>query len=359
MSSPFVFATCHLGAERALKAEVARDRPDLRPAFGRPGLVTWKATAPEGVPSLLDAVFARVTGFALGPAGSTGEVIEHARALGAKPPLRLHAFPRDAKHPREGDVTDEASLAAAAELRAALLAAAPDLLVDPEALPRQGDPVLDVIVAPGEPHFVGHHVHGPRRSPHAGGRIPVEVPGDAPSRAFRKIEEAIVWSGMAVGAGQIAVEIGSAPGGASLALLRRGLAVTGVDPGAMAPVVLAHPRFRHLRLPVAELRLDDLPPRVDWLILDVNLAPQVALHAARALVAARRRSLRGVFFTLKLNDWSLAERVPDLLRRVEAMGLAQVRATQLPSNRQEICVVAAAPGRARGTGGPGRSRRDG
>jgi hypothetical protein len=113
----------------------------------------------------------------------------------------------------------------------------------------------------------------------------------------------------------------------------------------MAPQVLGFEgpsgnRFRHLAVPVGALRRAALPGHVDWLLCDVNLAPQVALHALRRLVAALRRTLVGVLFTLKLNDWAMAAEVPALIERVAGMGLLRVRATQLPSHRQEIVVVA-------------------
>jgi hypothetical protein len=57
-------------------------------------------------------------------------------------------------------------------------------------------------------------------------------------------------------------------------------------------------------------------------------------------VQALRQPPRGLLFTLKMNEWRFAAEIPDLLRRVETMGMVQVRATQLPSNRQEIFVYA-------------------
>jgi hypothetical protein len=43
--------------------------------------------------------------------------------------------------------------------------------------------------------------------------------------------------------------------------------------------------------------------------------------------------------TLKLNETRFAAEVPAFVERVRELGLGDVRATQLPSNRQEICVV--------------------
>jgi len=174
-------------------------------------------------------------------------------------------------------------------------------------------------------------------------------PAEAPSRAWLKLEEALLWSGLPLAKGHVAVEVGSAPGGASFALVARGLTVVGVDPGDMDARVTGGPRFTHLRTTLGDVRVEALPERVDWLLMDVNLAPQVALHQVRRLVALLRlRGLRGVVLTLKMNDAHAWADVPELVERVRAMGLVDVRATQLPSNRHEICVIGkAAPAASR------------
>jgi 23S rRNA (cytidine2498-2'-O)-methyltransferase len=200
-----------------------------------------------------------------------------------------------------------------------------------------------VIVAAREPWLVGVHRHGAGRWP--SGPPDIAVPEEAPSRAFAKIEEAILWAGLGVRAGQVAVEIGSAPGGAALALAHRGVTVWGADPGAMSKAVLAYrhesgARVHHLPLKVGALRWEDLPERVDWLLLDVHLAPQVALHAIQRLMPRLRPTLRGAVLTLKMNDEQIVAEIPALLDRVRALGFGDVRATHLPANRREICVVA-------------------
>lgn len=293
----------------------------------------------------LEAVFARVLGASLGSAADDGAVIDAARGLiGAGGAPVLHVFARDQVRPgtSQADAGDDPVAAAHADaVRARLLAAAPPgTFAAAQDLPQEGAWVLDVITAAEEPLWLGLHVHGPGRSPHPGGRMPLRPPPDAPSRAWLKIEEAIAWSALPLRAGEVAVEIGSAPGGASWSLLERGLRVIGVDPGEMDRRVLAAPAFTHLRLPLGELRREQLPARVDWLLMDVNLAPQVALHGVRRIVSTLRDTLRGVVFTLKLNDWGMAAEVPALLARVAGMGLVDVRATQLSSNRREICVIA-------------------
>jgi 23S rRNA (cytidine2498-2'-O)-methyltransferase len=330
----FAFATCLPGLEPALKLDVARARPELRLSYSRPGLVTFKSTRavpPDDPPG---SVFARVWGRSVGAASDPAAAAMQLAPLGA---TRVHAFAR------EPIDDDRAADPAAASIDPALLAPWQSLgLGGPAAL---GELVADVIVAPapGEPAWLGVHRHDRFRSPHAGGAFPVAVPDDAPSRAYAKIEEAIAWAGLDVAAGQVALEIGAAPGGAALALARRGLEVWAVDTGALAPQVAALPSVHHLAKKVGALRWEELPARIDWLLVDVNLAPQVALHEVGRLMPRLRTSLRGAVFTLKLNDWTFVPELPVLVERIRQMGLPDVRMQHLPSNRREICAVALYP----------------
>jgi len=87
------------------------------------------------------------------------------------------------------------------------------------------------------------------------------LPDDAPSRAWLKVEQALAWAGWDQAdrwIGKSALELGSAPGGISLALVRRGLQVDAVDPAPMNPAVLAEigpggAMVRHLKQPVGQL----------------------------------------------------------------------------------------------------------
>ena len=144
---------------------------------------------------------------------------------------------------------------------------------------------------------------------------------------------------------QIAVELGSSPGGASYALLCRGLTVYGVDPGEMAPIVrdFRGPhgnRFVHLHQPAAEVPRAALPRQYQWLFNDVNLAPMVALRYVERFVALSHGGLRGAVLTLKVNDDGIAAALPRLLERVRKLGGRELRVTQLPSHRSEVVAIA-------------------
>lgn len=334
----FVFATCLPGLEPALKLDLARARPELRLAYSRPGLVTFKsarAVAPDDPPG---SVFAWVWGQSIGPLGGDPADPAIRAQLAAVGASRVHAFFRDLG----GDLGEPPGAADLSGL-AAWQALGPGGPAEP------GELVADVIVSSVagresplliDPGWLGVHRHDHGRSPHPGGAIPVRVPDDAPSRAYAKIEEAIAWAGLGVAPGQVALEIGAAPGGAALALARRGLEVWTVDTGALAPQVAALPSIHHLAKKVGALRWEELPAHIDWLLVDVNLAPQVALHEVRRLMPRLVGTLRGAVLTLKLNDWSFVAELPALVERIRQMGLADVRLRHLPSNRREVCAVA-------------------
>ncbi len=86
MSARFLFAVTQAGAERPLKNEIARDHPELRFAFSRPGFVTFRAARRrrrrQG--ATLDCVFARTWGYSLGKAAWRRRRSACARRLAAR-----------------------------------------------------------------------------------------------------------------------------------------------------------------------------------------------------------------------------------------------------------------------------------
>jgi 23S rRNA (cytidine2498-2'-O)-methyltransferase len=203
----------------------------------------------------------------------------------------------------------------------------------------RGGGVLDVaVIVPGE-WWIGYHfaVSWAQRWP--GGSMPVVFPPHAVSRAYAKLEEALQWSGLPLAAGDECVEIGCAPGGASQALLDRGLFVTGIDPADVDPAVRAHPRFRHLKKRGRDVRRQEFVG-VRWLVADMNIAPEDTLDEVEPIVTHPGVAIRGVVLTLKLSDWRVAERLPELVGRVRGWGYRDVRVRQLTTGGQEVCLVA-------------------
>lgn len=127
-AAPFSFLalTCAVGAERMLKEEQAAQRPELRPAFQRPGLVTFKSPTPLSPLHLrAQSCLARHAGVSLGSAASASAAAQLARGLGLPPhALTLHVFARGEPEPAASHPDARAARAAAVSAaRAAILSA--------------------------------------------------------------------------------------------------------------------------------------------------------------------------------------------------------------------------------------------
>lgn len=355
-ASKFLFVLVQPQATGWLKAEIAREHPELSLAFSRPGLVTFKHRA-EGFTEAFrpKSVFVRHYGFSLGQASTLEQLGPLLLVFTAR--LRLHVYARD-----EGESRPMASPDELRAIRDEILQALPDRFYD-DPNPKSGDTVIDVIVPPPsenrEPWFVGWHRHRAAQSPWPGAVSRLQAPPQAPSRAWCKLEELIHWSSLPLKAGQCAVEIGCAPGGAVLSLLDRGLQVIGIDPGAIEPAVIEHAKtcsgsFTHLACPVGAVKREQLPKHVDWLLCDANLAPTVTLRYLAHWSKQLRPQLRGIIFTLKLNDERMLAQIPKLLARCGELGFGPARGIQLPSHRQEIAVLCT---KATSLGSPGANEQ--
>lgn len=353
----FVFMTCRAGAEAALKQEAANAEPGWRPSFSRPGFLTFKNAGEHAISDRKLAerhwTFAYTQGISLGRlAGDqladlvrqfweNPEVAAIATSSGA---IDLHVWQREpAADDDDGLGTFVTPLCR--EIETALRAAAPEqstlareMTEHRKAAPRNCR-VLDVVtVEPGE-WWIGYHKAVKTAERWPGGAIPVRLPSHAVSRAYAKLEEAIQWSGFPLVAGEECVEVGCAPGGASQALLERGLFVTGIDPAEVEPIVLEHSKFRHLKKRGADVRRTEFEG-VRWLVADMNIAPQDTLDEVEAIVRHPSVSIRGLVLTLKCSDWSVAEQLSKFVERVRGWGYRDVRCRQLVTGGQEICLVA-------------------
>jgi len=327
--SEFVFATCRAGSEKALKKEVSLQPGQLlTPAFMRPQLITWKAQAELPDDFEWGALHAVVSGWSLGMARNAEEVAAIVTAAGLKPSA-LHVFPRlvaeDGLTPDQWLQMDRVK---------------EDLKNVCTYLPT-GRWILDVIVGEAnEPWFIGTHRAAASSHPHPGGLPRLSIPEEAPSRAWLKMEQGLAWLGLdAPGmlTGKSALELGSAPGGTSWALLERGMKVIGVDTGAMDARVQNHPAYDHISLPASSLPLDYLPERIDLLACDMNLAPDVVLKYLEPLCAQLKP--RWLILTFKMNDARVEALMPYFIQQVQRFAPGPVYAKQLHANRREVTLV--------------------
>ena len=344
----FLFVACQVGAERAVKGELARRWPGFRFAFSRPGFLTFRLPENHRLRANFDleSVFARSYGFSLGKSVGKDDG-ELARGVwewfGARPVQRIHVWQRDTAAPGNGgfepSITPAATQAHCAIRR---YCPRPEMLSPEDAdllqPARRGELVLDCCLVEPSEWWVGYHRVRETPSRWPGGIMPLRLPADAVSRAWLKMEEALRWSELPIGKGARCVEIGSSPGGATQALLARGIVVTGIDPAEMHPSVLEHPNFSHIRRKAMAVRRREFR-KIRWLTADMNVAPEYTLDCVEAIVTHPEVSIRGLLLTLKLPQWKLADEIPEYLARVRTWGYNVVRARQLQTNRREICVA--------------------
>lgn len=346
-NSRFLMMTCQVGAEDALKQEVQRRWRELRPAFSRPGFITFKV-APQGrIPTDVwsSSVFARFVGESIGKVTATTDE-ERVRAVwelvGNRPFDRLHVFSRDTgvagEHGYEPGITPRCREIHAAILQAQL-AMVPEIPLPslPFASPEQR--VLDVVVVDENEWWVGKHMAFGFASRRPGGICEIRLPPDAVSRAILKMEEALRWSNIPLEAGHLCIELGCAPGGSCQALLKRGAKVIGIDPAQVDPALLSHPNFTYIRRRGQDVRRREMR-FAKWIFADMNVAPSYTLDTVESVVTHPGVEPRGLVLMLKLLEWELANELPACLERVRNWGFPLVRARQLFYNRQEVCLVA-------------------
>jgi 23S rRNA (cytidine2498-2'-O)-methyltransferase len=225
-----------------------------------------------------------------------------------------------------------------ARLERALQQSAPALTrVDDATLRRNASVKLAQVCVADTTHFAAGVMHGNRAPSLAkGGRTRVRLTGDLPSRAARKIEEALSWLGVAPGPSELCVDLGAAPGGWTYVLAERRARVIAIDPAKLRPDILARKNVRHIQ----ESAFTFTPEEpVDWLFCDMAWRP---LEVAALLAKwGRRRWARILVANIKLPMTRKAE----LLARVRAILESEgdwrhVRAKQLYHDRDEITLTA-------------------
>jgi 23S rRNA (cytidine2498-2'-O)-methyltransferase len=181
-----------------------------------------------------------------------------------------------------------------------------------------------------------------------GGRVAVPDDWNAPSSAYRKLEEALAWLGCQPRAGERCVDLGAAPGGWSHVLLSRGAEVVAVDRAELDPRLVRQRGLVHLRRDGFSYQPDD--PPVDWLVCDIIATPQRSLALLDRWLAAGWT--RNLVFHLKFKgqkDYALADAAR---ARLGAAEFHCMRVKHLLHDRNEVTVMAASTARSRGIRSP-------
>lgn len=299
--SLFYFAVTNPEVEPLLKQEVATGYPQLKFSYSRPGFLTFKgenATA-------FSPWMCRLSGLCLGKK-SVEELLQLPKAWLWK---RLDQF----NPPKELVELSDKSLF------------------------KIGEKVTLIMMVGEHEYWVGEYI---LKKTHF--QTPGEVSSiekrETPSRAYYKIAEAYEAFDLPMDYEEKVLELGSAPGGASLFLLDQELKVFGVDPAVMDPMVLKHRNFRHIRKPFETLNAENFKEDIDWIVSDVNLPPGVVIKEVERFLTFLEP--RGLVLTLKLNQDRHFKMLKPILESFKKKGFSQVELKYLPSHRQEICLVA-------------------
>ena len=363
MSAVFYFASCQHGAENWLKHEMHALDPQLRPAFARPGFLTWKGKQSETYSGRESwdlrrqfsraPVLATAWGVSLGLTRGWGgadvrldSLYEQLSALASlrgenhqllEPGAILHLWCRERTRRQEAQ---SAAPKAFHPLAVPGIVQALGLQTPLNARPRNDQLVIDLLLIDEEPLTLawGVHRHSHLHSAFSGGWDSRPMPKRVVSRAYLKVRDLADYLDVPFRPEDQALEIGSAPGGTAQFLLERGLHVIGVDPAEMDAEILASSRFSHLKRRVNDITREELPERIDWILCDMNVESRIALFAVSRLALRCSSSLLGVLFTLKLNEWSRMADLPEMQQLVSAMGMVRVRATQRSFHRQEVAL---------------------
>lgn len=301
----FFYFLCNPGSETFLKEEIRLIYPELRFAYSTEGFLTFKEVRPLG--KTLRPVFCRHFGRFI-MRGTLEEVESKAREFSL--PTLFYS--------KDGEIYRSPKI-------------------------KFNEKVLEIIkvTANGkDQYYLGEFYSSLLNSPNPGGFSKAELPEIAPSRAYLKVLDGVEYVGAQLHPLEHALEIGSSPGGATYALLEKGLSVEGIDPALMSEICLNHPKFHHHHTSIQEFKVFELKNHVDWLFVDMNLPPEGALREIEKVVLKVKPSLKGAFITLKMTKLELVSRVPMYLTFVSNMGLSVVLATQLHSHKQEFLIYA-------------------
>jgi 23S rRNA C2498 (ribose-2'-O)-methylase RlmM len=296
----FYFVLTNVEAESILKEEIRLRYPEVRLSYSRLGFITFKAE--NEIP--FNPLFCRVWGVCQGRFKKSELIFDRAWVYAVDEKLTL---PQDLK-----DLSDRT-------------------------LFKKGESVTLIMMVSQDEYWVGsyhllpHHFQVP-------GEVSSILEKDVPSRAYYKMAEAFEAFDLPFDHEEMVLELGAAPGGASLFLLEQDMKVLGVDTAQMDPVVKKNINFKHLKCPFETLTEKDFKSNVDWIICDINLPPTVVLREIYRLLGFLEP--RGLILTLKINDLKHLEVISTVREQIKKFGFKKVDLKYLPSHRKEIALIA-------------------
>lgn len=299
----FYFVLTNPEAESLLFEELRLRYPEIRRSYSKSGFITLKG----GGDFPFNPLFCRVSGISHGSFKKSELNVSRAWVYSVNPEL---VIPQDLK------------------------------LLSDQTIFKIGETVhLVVMTGPDEFWLVSYTLR--RDHFQTPGEVSSILPKEVPSRAYFKLAEAFEAFDLPFENQERVLELGSAPGGASLFLLEQDMKVVGVDPAEMDKEVSRNFDFKHIKRPFETLTEKDIPGDIDWIISDINLPPTVVLKEVHRML--KFLNPRGVVLTLKINDMKHLQVVAGVREQFRKLGFEKVELKYLPSHRKEIALIALHP----------------
>lgn len=162
-----------------------------------------------------------------------------------------------------------------------------------------------------------------------------------PSRAYRKLWEALILAGKRPEAGEKCVDAGASPGGWTWALANLGAEVTAIDRADLEPRIASLPNVKVMRHDAFTLRPEDFG-KTDWVCSDVICYPP-ALYAwiQKWLESGLARNF---ICTIKMQGAEFDRNTTELFASIPGS-----RVVHLWHNRHELCWIKVEGDRGLGT----------
>ena len=176
-----------------------------------------------------------------------------------------------------------------------------------------------------------------------GGRVRLARRSEQVSRAEFKLEELFKTDAVELPRRGQALDLGASPGGWTRILRARGLDVTAVDPGDLAPALARDRRVRHVRTTAGRF-LRASSDRFDVIVNDMRMAPA---QSVKTMLDARRAVRTGGLMVMTLKLGVVTSPAAMVHRSLTSLAgdYDVVFARQLHHNRHEITIAARPRGR--------------
>lgn len=172
-------------------------------------------------------------------------------------------------------------------------------------------------------------------SPHVAGFIDIPDDKRPPSRAFKKLREAIAAFELSIRSGDTAVDLGASPGGWTHVMRQHGASVTAVDRSPLTDSLMHDPKVSFVR---GNAHTWTPQKAVDWLVCDVITTPASTFSILKLWIS--KKLCRNFCVTIKFKG------TPELDTLFEIVTFLKDNTTwfdgkQLTHNKNEVTVVGA------------------